>query len=314
MKNKKLLFTLLLFFFLILLSNICMASDLDIINDYTITIDPRADGSLDMTYHLEWEVLDSDSEGPLTWIKIGIPNSNVDGISAISKNIKSIKYYEDNGDYIRIDFKQSYYKGDVLNIDFSFHQSYMYSLTSGSCEYSFTPGWFNDINVRKLTILWNAENVKSSTSKKTNSDGYLTWTTSNLLKGRKYTVEVVYPANTFNTSIDKQASYATKASTSYGSGSEFTTIFIIFIIIFVFYIFIAAFSGAGYRSHSGYGYNRYHHHTSSYRSSSHHSSCACVSSCACACACAGGGRAGCSKKDFYGTNLRTQKLNKILNG
>lgn len=32
------------------------------------------------------------------------------------------------------------------------------------------------------------------------------------------------------------------------------------------------------------------------------SSCAhssCVSSCACACACAGGGRAGCSVKDFY---------------
>ena len=28
------------------------------------------------------------------------------------------------------------------------------------------------------------------------------------------------------------------------------------------------------------------------------------SSCACACACAGGGRAGCAKKDFYGTNLK----------
>ena len=27
--------------------------------------------------------------------------------------------------------------------------------------------------------------------------------------------------------------------------------------------------------------------------------CACASSCACACACAGGGRAGCSVKDFY---------------
>ena len=28
------------------------------------------------------------------------------------------------------------------------------------------------------------------------------------------------------------------------------------------------------------------------------------SSCECACACAGGGRAGCAKKDFYGTNLK----------
>ena len=32
-----------------------------------------------------------------------------------------------------------------------------------------------------------------------------------------------------------------------------------------------------------------------------------ASSCACACACAGGGRAGCSKKDFYGTNLKMNK-------
>ena len=31
--------------------------------------------------------------------------------------------------------------------------------------------------------------------------------------------------------------------------------------------------------------------------------CACASSCACACACAGGGRAGCSVKDFYTVKL-----------
>lgn len=43
-----------------------------------------------------------------------------------------------------------------------------------------------------------------------------------------------------------------------------------------------------------------------------HSSC--VSSCAssCACACAGSGRAGCSKKDFYGTKINKNKLKKVL--
>jgi hypothetical protein len=39
-----------------------------------------------------------------------------------------------------------------------------------------------------------------------------------------------------------------------------------------------------------------------------HSSCAC----ACACACAGGGRAGCSLKDFYGTNLQTKDLKQVI--
>ena len=43
-------------------------------------------------------------------------------------------------------------------------------------------------------------------------------------------------------------------------------------------------------------------------SSCAHSSCAC----ACACACAGGGRAGCSFKDFYKTNLRLKSFEKGL--
>lgn len=33
---------------------------------------------------------------------------------------------------------------------------------------------------------------------------------------------------------------------------------------------------------------------------------------ACACACAGGGRAGCSKKDFYGTKLTTMVIREAL--
>ena len=38
-------------------------------------------------------------------------------------------------------------------------------------------------------------------------------------------------------------------------------------------------------------------------------SCACAcASCACACACAGGGRAGCSVKDFYDTGLKLRQL------
>ena len=34
--------------------------------------------------------------------------------------------------------------------------------------------------------------------------------------------------------------------------------------------------------------------------------------CACACACAGGGRAGCSMKDFYHTNLKSEKVIKTI--
>ena len=54
--------------------------------------------------------------------------------------------------------------------------------------------------------------------------------------------------------------------------------------------------------------------SSSTRSSCAHSSCACAHSCACACACAcaGGGRAGCSTKDFYNTNLKLRQLERKI--
>ena len=34
--------------------------------------------------------------------------------------------------------------------------------------------------------------------------------------------------------------------------------------------------------------------------------------CACACACAGGGRAGCSMKDFYRTNIKTKDIEDVI--
>ncbi len=60
-----------------------------------------------------------------------------------------------------------------------------------------------------------------------------------------------------------------------------------------------------------------HHHSNSSGGSSRggggcaHSSCACACAscaCACACACAGGGRAGCTYKDFYRTDLKLRQL------
>ena len=45
----------------------------DEILDFTITVDVNEDASLDMTYHIDWLVLD-DSIGELEWIDLGVPN------------------------------------------------------------------------------------------------------------------------------------------------------------------------------------------------------------------------------------------------
>ena len=94
MKTKFLTALLALVFALVLPISTAWAasSDLDEIVDYTITVDVNDDATLTMAYHVEWKVLDSKSEGPLSWVRIGIPNTHYVSMQAQSNTIKSIKY------------------------------------------------------------------------------------------------------------------------------------------------------------------------------------------------------------------------------
>lgn len=286
------------------------AGPLDEIQNYVITVNMRSDGTMDIRYHIEWTVLDDTSEGPLEWVKIGNPNSHVDQIEALSDNIKEIKHISDNGSHIRIDFDRAYKKGETISFDYTIHQSYMYIIEKDShlCRYSFTPAWFEEIEVKNITVKWNSDNVLEHTADY-EEDGYLVWNGS-LGMGERLNTSVKYNLDTFTTNENEQY-----VDESQGSSSDVgTTILIIFLVIIVIIIIIAIliaiFGSDDYDSHSGFG--------GGYRSSTfiHHSSCAsscaCVSSCACACACASSGRAGCSKKDFYHTNLKVDTIEKAL--
>ena len=286
-------------------------TNLDEIEKYKITIDPKNDGTLDMNYEIKWKVLDSTLEGPLSFVQIGIPNEKIENLESTSDTIKKIKYKSVNGgDYVEIYFDRDYYEGEVITFSFKFNQSYMYNLENGLCKYSFTPGWFDDIEVKNLEIRWNSNKVKN-TSFKNKEGGYYIYRTS-LREGGKVTVNVQYNQKDLNVSSNKQAS-SLKNSKELTAG---LTTFIIFIFIIIVFFICIAMSG-GYYSHRGfyggyYSHHHYHHsHNDSFGGSSSSSSCACAS-CACACACAGGGRAGCSKKDFYGTKLSTKKIEKVL--
>lgn len=285
---------------------------LDEIQLYDITVDMRNDGTMDIKYHVEWKVLDDTSEGPLTWVKIGIPNKHVDEVTALSSNIKSIKDHNNgsNDVYVRIDLDREYKAGEVVVFDFSIHQSHMYVIDKEDhlLRYSFTPGWFDEIEVKNVTIKWNNFNVIKSNASDNGTD-YLVWNSS-LSFGEKINASVSYNLDAFNTNEDEQ--YVENEDS--GSGLLIIFAVIIVIIIIVAIIVIACGDDDDYDNHSGLG------GSSSYRSHTyihtHHSSCvsrcACVSHCACACACAGGGRAGCSKKDFYGTKVSSDMVIKVL--
>jgi len=282
------------------------SSPLDEIQYYEVKIDPRTDGTLDMHYTLVWKVLDDESEGPLEWIKVGNPNSHVDEIVGISENIDEIRSYEESDNsYIRIDLDRPYKAGETFTIEYTIHQSHLYNVDEDYhlIRYSFTAGWFPDINVKKLTILWNASNViEASTNIKEN--GYYIWEDS-LNMDERFNVSLKYNSDVFDYNLDEQ--YVEGASSD--SGSVILIVFLVIIVIVVIFIIIAFISDDYDGGFGGGGSSVFIH---SHSSCACASSCACVSSCACACACAGGGRAGCTKKDFYGTNLRTENLKKAL--
>ena len=154
------------------------AAKLDEIINYSIDVKVNQDATLNMKYHIEWKVLNDSKEGPLTWVKIGIPNKNyVDYKALTTDTIKKISYYSSGGSYIRIDLNRSYKKGEIVIFEFELNQDYMYEmnkLTEGETVYEFIPGWFDDIDVDHIEVRWSSDKVESH-STATENDGWLVW-------------------------------------------------------------------------------------------------------------------------------------------
>ena len=182
--------------------------------NFTITVDVNPDASLTMDYYIEWKVLD-DSIGALEWIDLGVPNRYHSEITAISDSISSI---EDNGNSLAIYLDRSYYEGDVATVEFSMVQDHMYTIdkwVEGETVYTFTPAWFDSLNIDELVIRWNSENAGAWQPDCKIEDGYLTFRTA-VSAGNTYTISVTYPNDTFGFSTERQA-----VSDDYGGDDDY---------------------------------------------------------------------------------------------
>ena len=351
-------------FLMILMAALCaavaMGKPLDEIQSYEIWVEPREDATLDMRYKISWKVLDSTTEGPLTWVKVGVPNGHLDAIKPLSGNIRKARYYEENGQYIRLDLDRAYTAGETVTFEYSFHQRYMFQYHERSENgnvvfYDFTPGWFDDIDVKSLVIRWKADGV-TQCSVQDKEGGYYILKTS-LPKGRRASIMVKYDMSRFpGINVQENADVGNKK----GGWRHFVDGFLDWlpVIIIVFILFVQTVGGMirYNKREDPYYYARgfvpkaraldkpimyfmrpvfgLGPHGKKYTpppkggfrlatpeeraarrvlSGGHHhygGGCACAS--ACACACAGGGRAGCSRKDFYHPKLNTDQLERAI--
>ena len=276
---------------------------LDEIEDYEIKIKPASDGSLYMTYHIAWKVLDDESEGALTWVKFGIPNEYVEDVRPLSDSVKSAKYKSyDGGDYVRVDLDRKYYAGEVVDIDFSIHQHHMYEMAGEGRTYEFTPGWFDEIAVDRLAVYWDKTGVDSLPYKAVEDKDDYFWETA-LDPGDRYYIRVYYPAGVF-TEQDDAAKSARQATDVVLIALVVAVPVLICVLALIFRKRVAG--KDHYTADRGMGST----YVGSHRSGGHGGGGGCA--CACACACAGGGRAGCARKDFYGTRLETLKVRQAI--
>ena len=181
------------------------AKELDEIVNYGIKVDVNEDATLHMIYHIDWKVLDSTSEGPLSWVLIGIPNNKYKSYKPLSPCIKKMSYSSDDG-ALKITLDRDYKAGEIVPIEFELVQDYMYQmdfLTEGETVYEFTPGWFDDIKVDNLEILWNSDKAIAHSPASDNYNNYFLWKTS-LNKGGKYKVSVTYPNDAFSFDTSKK--------------------------------------------------------------------------------------------------------------
>lgn len=364
------------------------AADLDRIRNYDISVSVNDDATLNIAYNIEWHVMETCDE-PLEWVEIGIPNNRTVSYKATTDNIKSIKTKSSNGSHVVIYFDKKVKAGETINFGFEIVQDYMYEMNKyeeGLSVFEFTPGWFEEIFVERISVTWDADKAEAWSPSAILDNGKIVWTSS-LGKNEKMTVSVTYPNSAFLFDSTKKIEGYSEPTAFESFLEVIAGIGILAVIVIVMIVIPAALvSLVSYKKGSGLGtsYDKkitrtkvtfyancpgcgavreegretctycgrsmieseekieeteipkedkgkfdndglfsYHsvpntyvrvHVTkvprpvsttrSTYHSSCAHSSCAC----ACACACAGGGRAGCSAKDFYNTNLKLRDL------
>ena len=285
---------------------------IDVIKDYRVSVVPLDDGKLDITYSIKWLPL---SDEALTWVDIGLANVNVQILDfALSSNISSYQLITDDDGYValRLHFDRAYRSGETFEFSFRIEQGDLLCYTD-TYFYEFVPSWFNEIPVESYAFLWAKDGADSSNSDTTDKNSYV-WRGS-LDCGGYRVMQIRYPKDAF--SGNKTVTYEPfDDEGAYNGIKESKIVAVVFaavicVILAVIELtivdsYVSYHKGRGFLT--GYGhyvhvYGRanphYIHERDKHNAASSGRGGGGGCACACACACAGGGRAGCSQKDFY---------------
>ena len=282
----------------------------DIIDNYTVYVAPKDDGSLDIEYHFTWTALDMSD--PLTWVEIGMANEYFSILDDHSDNIRYVERYTDDEGYCsaQIHFVQPYVGGETVEFSFKINQRRMLATDGVELFYEFVPGWFNYTQVSHYTFYFQKYGDIGSYNGDRQDNNYLIWEGS-LDYGEGVLMRVNY--NEFDAHAVKHDRFSYDGLYN-GLEADKTALTVVMIFLMIVGLvlellivdaYVSYANGRGFLRGYGHPVHIYGYTNPRYRDEVNKRSgsggggrgggCAC----ACACACAGGGRAGCSQKDTY---------------
>lgn len=264
------------------------------IEDYTVTMAPKQNGSVEITYYQKWRV----TGGHIPWITVGMANPAFSLIhERTGKNITGIKAQNSRSwSGVRITLDKDYRAGETFEVEFAVLQNRLFYAHTEGYRLHFIPGWYDRAVIKRMTIILNFFTRLEGVSAKPKPDlvesQSLSWEKFELRKGFKYPISIVFPKSLFPGKIPIVSSK--KASKS---GSIIPVVIVFSLLGFFIILIIAAIAGSRKNEYGSGGKIG----TGSTIGVPGRSgcvvacACACVA-CACACACAGGGAAGCDRK------------------
>jgi hypothetical protein len=264
------------------------------IEDYIVTMAPKENGSVEITYYQKWKV----TGGHIPWITVGMANSAFSLIrEKTGKNIISIKPQNSrswSGVHITLD--KNYQVGETFEVKFTVLQNGLFCPHNGGYRLHFIPGWYDRAVIKHMAVTLNFFAGLGGVSAKPKPDMVesqsLSWEKFGLRKGTKFPLSIVFPKSLFPGKIPIASSKKVSKSRSPGPGVLVFFILVIFIILIV-----AAIAGSRKNRYGSGGKIRTGGTAAILGRGGCVVSCACACvACACACACAGGGAAGCDRK------------------
>ena len=213
------------------------------IDNYTVTLTPKSDGSVDIAYYQQWTCL----SGNIPWITVGLTNTAY-AITGSGDNVKTIRDDSGSGwDGVYIGLDKTYYANQSFIISFTINQRNLLNRTTNNWGINFTPGYYDNAQIGKMDIILispiDPSEYSYSIAPASVNGNNMTWEKTNLPGGYQFNVYVSSADGSFLTSSSGattlQATSIT-TSTPFNVSNGYVVFFAVAIIVIILAVVVAA--------------------------------------------------------------------------